>query len=225
MAPSERPPCPTRQVAVTNLSFPRTDPTVIVAVCSLDGRKVLLGRQRRWPPRWYSTLAGFLEPGESVEEAVRREVWEESGVRVGRVVLHLSQPWPYPANLMLGAIAQVADDGPKDGRHGHPDTGEEKEPAKPNRHRRRPADEIHLGHDPELEDARWFTVEEVRNALLHGTSGIGELRPEGYPEDGLRLPPRTAIANRLLAAVVLDGFLIGRPDSPAGAAGIAESRI
>ena len=73
-----------------------------MAVLSADGKRVLVGRQKRWPPNWYSTLAGFVEAGESVEEAVRREVWEESGVTIGRVVLHSTQPWPYPANLMIG---------------------------------------------------------------------------------------------------------------------------
>lgn len=91
---SDRPPCPTRGV-VTNLAFPRTDPTVIMAVVSADGQKILLGRQRRWPPYWYSTLAGFIEPAESIEEAVRREVYEEAGVKIGRVVIHSSQPWPF----------------------------------------------------------------------------------------------------------------------------------
>jgi NAD+ diphosphatase len=114
---------------VSNLSFPRTDPTVIMAVASADGGKVLLGRQKRWPKDWFSTLAGFLEPGESIEEAVRREVWEESGVRVGRVVVHSSQPWPFPASLMIGAVAQAVDGG----------------------------EGIHLGHDPELESARWVS--------------------------------------------------------------------
>lgn len=73
-----------------------------MAIVSADGQRVLLGRQRRWPPNWYSTLAGFVEAGESVEEAVRREVWEESGVTLGRVLLHSTQTWPYPANLMIG---------------------------------------------------------------------------------------------------------------------------
>ena len=72
--PGERPPCATR-TGVSNLCFPRTDPTVIMAVLSADGTRILLGRQKRWPKDWYSTLAGFLEPAESVEEAVRREVW------------------------------------------------------------------------------------------------------------------------------------------------------
>ncbi|KAI1247600.1 hypothetical protein MGN70_011490 [Eutypa lata] len=170
--PKERPDCPTRH-GVSNLSFPRTDPTVIMAIVSADGSKLLLGRQKRFPPYWYSTLAGFLEPGESIEEAVRRETWEESGVSVGRVVLHSSQPWPYPANLMIGAIGQAVPGG----------------------------ETINLGHDQELESAKWFPLDEVRGALLTGVSGLGEPAPEGYKEGGLRIPPQTAIANRLIDAV------------------------
>lgn len=68
-----------------------------MAVVSHDGQKIMLGRQARWPPFWFSTLAGFCEPAESIEEAVRREVYEESGVELSRVVIHSSQPWPYPA--------------------------------------------------------------------------------------------------------------------------------
>ena len=85
--------------------------TVIMAVLSADSERVLLGRQKRWPKYWYSTLAGFVEPAESVEEAVRREIWEESGVTLGRVVIHSTQPWPYPANLMIGAIGQCTPGG------------------------------------------------------------------------------------------------------------------
>jgi NAD+ diphosphatase len=151
---------------------------MIAAVVSADGKRILLGRQKRWPPHWYSTLAGFIEPGESVEQAVRREVWEESGVKVGRVVLHSSQPWPYPASLMLGAIGQAQSGG----------------------------ETIDLGNDPELEVARWCGFEEVREALKNGVSGLGEAPPPGYKEGGLRLPPPSAIANRLLTAVV-EGFL------------------
>lgn len=103
---NERPPCATR-TGISNLSFPRTDPTVIMAVVNSTGDRILLGRQKRWPPYWYSTLAGFAEPAESIEEAVRREVYEESGILVGRVVIHSTQPWPYPANLMIGAIGQA----------------------------------------------------------------------------------------------------------------------
>ncbi|KAK8114394.1 NAD(+) diphosphatase [Apiospora kogelbergensis] len=170
--PKERGDCPTRH-GVSNLCFPRTDPTIIVAVVSADGTKILLGRNKRFPPDWYSTLAGFLEPGESIEEAVRREVWEESGVTAGRVVLHSSQPWPYPANLMIGAIAQATPNG----------------------------ETIDLGNDPELEDAKWFSMEEVRDALTTGVSDLGGPAPPTYKEGGLRLPPQTAIANRLLDSV------------------------
>lgn len=180
-APTDRPACITRK-GISNLSFPRTDPTVIMAVLSADARRVLVGRQKRWPKYWYSTLAGFVEPAESVEEAVRREAWEESGVILGRVVIHSTQPWPYPANLMIGAIAQTIPGGEK----------------------------IVLKHDPELEDAKWVDVEEIREALRVSTSGLGEEPGEHYKEGNLRLPPSTAIANQLLAAVV-GGFLGGVP--------------
>jgi NAD+ diphosphatase len=85
--------------------FPRTDPVVIMAV--IDGDRVLLGRQSRFPPGMYSCLAGFLEPGETIEDAVRRETWEEAGIRVGRVGYHSSQPWPFPASLMIGCIGEA----------------------------------------------------------------------------------------------------------------------
>lgn len=86
--------------------YPRTDPAVIMAVVDPDDR-ILLGRQTVWPPRRYSTLAGFVEPGESLETAVRREVLEEAGVTVGRVVYQGSQPWPFPSSLMLGFTAHA----------------------------------------------------------------------------------------------------------------------
>ena len=90
--------------------FPRTDPAVIMAVTDPDDR-ILLGRQASWPERRFSTLAGFVEPGESLEAAVRREVLEEAGVVVGDVVYRGSQPWPFPASIMLGfrAYARTTD--------------------------------------------------------------------------------------------------------------------
>jgi NAD+ diphosphatase len=184
--------CPTR-TSVSNISFPRSDPTMIAAVISHDGTRVLLGRQRRWPTGFYSVLAGFLEPGESLEEAVRREVFEEAGVRVGRVVLHSTQPWPYPASLMIGAIASAL-----------PGKGEE----------------IHTGHDDELEDARWVSMEEIKETLGRPVVNLGGMKPNGVGgregkedgEKGMLLPPHTAIANRLLTAVV-EGF--GRLDGAA----------
>jgi NAD+ diphosphatase len=131
---------------------PRTDPVVIMLVT--DGDRVLLGRQRVWPPGRYSALAGFVEPGESLEEAVAREVREEAGVEVGPPVYLASQPWPFPTSLMLGFTAPW--------RSGEP---------------RR--------IDEELEDVRWFTRADVADAVAGRESPLG-------------LPPRFAIARRLL---------------------------
>jgi len=86
--------------------YPRTDAAIIVLVT--DGERALLGRQAGWPPRRYSTLAGFVEPGESLEDTVRREVFEEAGIRVGSCRYHSSQPWPFPASLMVGFRAEAA---------------------------------------------------------------------------------------------------------------------
>jgi NAD+ diphosphatase len=112
--------------------FPRTDPAMIVLVHDGNGR-CLLGRQPIWPAGRYSTLAGFVEPGESVEQAVIREVMEETGVLVRDVAYSSSQPWPFPASLMLGFTALCDAD------------------AEP------------VAVDGELEDARWFTREELRD--------------------------------------------------------------
>jgi NAD+ diphosphatase len=84
--------------------FPRTDPAVIMLVTA--GDHCLLGRNKRFAGGHYSTLAGFIEPGESIEEAVRREVYEEVRVRVGSVHYYASQPWPFPSSLMIGCFAQ-----------------------------------------------------------------------------------------------------------------------
>jgi NAD+ diphosphatase len=86
--------------------FPRTDPVVIVRVTDGDGR-LLLGRQRRWPEGRFSVLAGYVEPGETLEDAVRREVLEESEVSVEGVSYVGSQPWPFPSSLMLGFRARA----------------------------------------------------------------------------------------------------------------------
>lgn len=85
--------------------FPRTDPVVIMLVTR--GNSVLLGRNAVWPEGMYSLLAGFVEPGETIEAAVRREVQEEAGVRIGAVRYLASQPWPFPASLMLGCAAEA----------------------------------------------------------------------------------------------------------------------
>jgi NAD+ diphosphatase len=117
--------------------FPRTDPAVIVLVT--DGAdRCVLGRQAVWPAGRYSTLAGFVEPGESAEQAVLREVAEETGIAVREVRYRASQPWPFPSSLMLGFRAEC-----------DPDV-------------------IPAATDGELEDARWFSRDELRSgtALL-----------------------------------------------------------
>ncbi|KAF9408551.1 NADH pyrophosphatase, partial [Podila epigama] len=153
---------------VQNFTYPRTDPVVITCVISRDGERVLLGRQATWPKGTYSCLAGFVEPGESLEEAARREVKEESGVLVGHVMYHSSQPWPFPNTLMIGCHAEAIQE------------------------------DIHLGlEDKELEDARWFTRQEILDALK-GSRGTTFGQPV---EPGvLRLPPGTAIAHVILRA-------------------------
>jgi NAD+ diphosphatase len=88
--------------------FPRTDPVVIML--PFHGDRCLLGRQEAWPKGMFSALAGFLEPGESIEEACARELNEEAGLRACKVRYHSTQPWPYPSSLMIGLIAEVEDD-------------------------------------------------------------------------------------------------------------------
>ncbi len=84
------------------MHFPRTDPVVIMNVVDPTTGDVLLGRQERFPPGMFSCLAGFVESGETLEDAVRREVLEEAGIPLGRVVYKASQPWPFPSTLMIG---------------------------------------------------------------------------------------------------------------------------
>lgn len=85
--------------------FPRTDPVVIIAV--RDGGNILLGRQAAWAAGMYSALAGFVEPGETIEQAARREVYEEAGIRVGAISYIASQPWPFPSSLMIGLVGEA----------------------------------------------------------------------------------------------------------------------
>ncbi|MGI9261155.1 MAG: NAD(+) diphosphatase [Woeseiaceae bacterium] len=92
----------------SNRVFPRVDPAIIVLVSRRD--QCLLGRQGSWPEGRFSTIAGFVEPGESLEDAVRREVQEETDIRVGSVHYHSSQPWPFPSSLMLGFTASAESD-------------------------------------------------------------------------------------------------------------------
>ncbi|SFF74774.1 NAD+ diphosphatase [Novosphingobium sp. CF614] len=137
--------------------FPRVDPVTIMLV-EHEGR-ILLGRQPRFPEGRFSALAGFLEPGETIEEAVAREVFEEAGVRVRDVTYVASQPWPFPSSLMIGCHA-FADD---------------------------PAITI---DKTELDDARWFSREDIVDAL--------EAVARGEMGRAFGAPPKTAIAHILL---------------------------
>jgi NAD+ diphosphatase len=131
--------------------FPRTDPAVIMLVIDENRGRALLGRAHRFPAGMYATLAGFVEPGETLEEAVAREVKEETGIDADRVIYAGSQPWPFPASLMLAFYARA-----------------------------RNFDIVRDAH--ELEDARWFTREQVMN----------------FERDGMFLPRRDSIAYQLI---------------------------
>ncbi len=137
--------------------FPRTDPVAIIAITK--GRSMLLGRSARFAEGMYSTLAGFVESGETAEDAARREVFEESGIRVGDVRYVMSQPWPFPANLMLGMAGEAI------------------------------SEDITIDYD-ELDDARWFSFDEVA-AMDNGS----------HPQ-GLRLPPDISIAHHLISQIL-----------------------
>lgn len=134
--------------------FPRTDPAVIMLITreAGDAEQCLLARQARWPKGMMSTLAGFVEPGESLEEAVAREIEEETGIRIANAQYRGSQPWPFPSSLMLGFRAEA------------PPNGELRVNA------------------AELEDARWFSRDEIR----------------ARRSIGLILPGRDSIARRLI---------------------------
>ena len=134
--------------------YPRVDPAVIVAVS--DGERLLLGRQASWPPRRYSVVAGFVEPGETLEQTVVREVREETQVRLRGCHYLGAQPWPFPGALMLGFCAEAEPDVPQ--------------------------------VDGELEDARWFTFDEIDAALARD-------RDDG---ESLLLSPSISIARALI---------------------------
>ncbi len=143
-----------RCIACSAEHFPRTDPVGIAVVAR--GGRCLLGRNKGWPPNMFSALAGFIEPGETLEEGVRREIFEEAGVRIGAVRYVRSQPWPFPSSLMIGCIAEAESEA--------------------------------IQIDPaEIEEARWFSLEEVRAALAGST-------------DPLAVPPPFAIAHHLIRA-------------------------
>ncbi len=137
--------------------FPRTDPVVIML--PVAGERCVLGRSHRFQAGMWSCLAGFVEPGEAIEDAVRRETREEAGIVCGRVSYFASQPWPFPTSLMIGCHAQAV------------------------------SDDIVIDR-AELDDARWFTREEVAAMLMRR-----------HP-DGLTTPPTVAIAYHIIRAWV-----------------------
>ncbi len=146
--------------------FPRTDPVVITVVIDDRRDRCLLGRQASWPPGMFSALAGFIDHGESIEDAVRREVAEEAGINAVNVRYHSSQPWPFPSSLMIGC---------------HADAG---------------TTEIDYD-DWEMDDVRWFTRDEITEALNQPAAQLGE---PGLPEGALSLPGPMAIAHTLITA-------------------------
>ncbi|CAM4671452.1 unnamed protein product [Lepidochelys kempii] len=173
--------CPSLQ-GVHNTSYPRVDPAVIMQVVHPDGNQCLLGRQKRFPPGMFTCLAGFVEPEEfsvcfmflyivrckggslkrgrmcqreTIEDAVRREVEEESGVKIGHVQYVSCQPWPMPSSLMIGCLAVAV------------------------------STEIRVDQN-EIEDARWFTREQVVDVLIKGN------------QRSFFVPPRQAIAYQLI---------------------------
>ncbi|MDL9936798.1 NAD(+) diphosphatase [Gordonia sp. ABSL1-1] len=163
-----------RHVASGRDEFPRTDPAIITVVH--DGAdRILLGRQAVWPDGWYSTLAGFVEPGESLEQCVIREVHEEVGITVTEPRYLGSQPWPFPRSLMVGFAAL-----------GNPD------------------DELAF-LDGEIGDAQWFHRDEVRAALAAGSDWVRSDAETAQPsaageEPRLRLPGSISIARTMIAA-------------------------
>ncbi|XP_060091611.1 NAD-capped RNA hydrolase NUDT12 [Heteronotia binoei] len=146
--------CPSHE-GIHNTCYPRVDPVVIMQVIHPDGNHCLLGRKKRFHPGMYTCLAGFVEPGETIENAVRREVEEESGVKVGHVRYVSCQPWPMPSSLMIGCIASAV------------------------------STEIKVDNI-EIEDARWFSREQVVEFLNKRNQST------------FFVPPHQAIAHQLI---------------------------
>ncbi|KAJ3720091.1 NUDIX hydrolase domain-like protein [Lentinula raphanica] len=170
-------PCPSGK-GLHNFTHPRSDPVVIMLAVDETGEKILLGQNNRFKGQFYSALAGFIEPGETFEDAVKREMWEEAGVKAWDVQYHSGQPWPFPASLMCGFYARA-------------------DSTKP----------VRIDLDNELADARWFTRAEVMSVLTHATGSYLDLAKlaessqqlnKDANEPPFRVPPTTAIAGVLI---------------------------
>lgn len=143
--------CHVRDARVNNFCFPRTDPIAIVAIVDESYEKICLVRSKRKiddKHPFYSHVAGFMEPGETVENACVREIWEETGIDCESTDVEIiaSQPWPYPVNLMMGCVAKVKFNGSNE--------------------------KVNLNHDPELLDAQWFEISDLAIALKAHKGGF-----------------------------------------------------
>lgn len=191
--PTAKANCLTKSFGVQNFCYPRTDPVCIVAITNSTEDSILLGRKGVWPPGFYSCLAGFVEPGESIEDCCRREVLEEAGVEVESVHYHSSQPWPFPGSLMIGVLGRAAPDA-----------------------------QIRLDLDNELQDAKFFprslildaldsskqvelTEEELQrfddnlaSSVLAGKRTEPHAASGGQGQVHFAIPPPTAIAHQLI---------------------------
>ncbi|CAK9440037.1 uncharacterized protein LODBEIA_P41370 [Lodderomyces beijingensis] len=167
--------CPVRSATVSNVSFPRTDMAIISIITNRDRSKILLSLGKRHAiTKMYSCTAGFMEPSETVEIATKREIWEETGVNCAEVSIVMTQPWPFPSNLMIGCMGVVDFNG---------------------------TDEvIHLGHDNELLDARWFDTSFVRKLVYPDEVAAGE--DESFNPEGILIPMSESIAFSLIKLCV-----------------------
>ncbi|KAK6458167.1 hydrolase [Scheffersomyces xylosifermentans] len=165
--------CPVKNASVSNVSFPRTDAVIITAITDEDRTKVLLSLGKRHAAtRMYACTAGFMEPSETVEVATKREIWEETGVVCSKINLVMTQPWPFPGNLMIGCLGVVEFNGVNEN--------------------------IHLGHDKELEDARWFDIDFVRQLVYPDeVEDIKDFNPEN-----ILIPMPESVAFSLIKLVV-----------------------
>ncbi|CDK28509.1 unnamed protein product [Kuraishia capsulata CBS 1993] len=169
--------CPVKRTSVNNVCFPRSDPVVIIGVVSADGSKTLLGHNRRHAAdpvtgvRMFSTIAGFMEPGETIEEASIREIWEETGCKASAVKIINSQPWPFPASLMIGCVAEVEFNGVNE--------------------------VINIEHDKEMEEVKWIDTALIKD-ITESEDLTGK---DGTEAEKIRLPFRQSIAYSLISKI------------------------